>query len=128
MECLCNLLSQADKLDYMGLARVLPGRNLLDLPVEESAAKLSAALSAVVQSDAMRASCQQMQREMGAEDGAEMAACHIRQALHAQPHNPASEVGRAVVQISQYYLQHVGQLETEGAPGTCAGDKAGYTA
>ncbi len=77
---------QADKLEHMGLARVLPGRDFLDSSVEVAAARLSAALSAVVRSDAMRSSCQQMQSDMAAEDGAAVAASHIREALRSQPY------------------------------------------
>lgn len=124
MHVTSSVLLQADKLEHMGLARVLPGRNLLDPSVEAAAAKLSAALSAVVQSDVMRSTCQQLRRDIEAEDGAEVAANYIRRALHAPQHNPGSEVGRPTFSSISTADVSVELLAIECAPGNFAGETA----
>ena len=74
---------QADKLEHLGLGKVLPGTIFTELTVGAAATKLSAALSEIMESNALRSNCMQMQREMAAEDGVATAAAHIRQLLPA---------------------------------------------
>ena len=78
------LVWQADKLEHLGLGKVLPGTIYKELTVGAAAMELSAALSEIIESNALRSNCLQMQREMAAEDGVATAAAHIRQLLPAE--------------------------------------------
>lgn len=83
---------QADKVEHMGCGRVLPGRMLLGGSVEAAAEKLSAAISAVRRSQAMKRNCWRMQSHLAAEDGIAAAATSIREALQNQERQFASKV------------------------------------
>ncbi|BDA42418.1 probable sterol 3-beta-glucosyltransferase at C-terminar half [Coccomyxa sp. Obi] len=71
----------ADKLEHMGLGKVLPGKIFRESSVDAAGAELSAALSGLIGSHALRNNCLYMQRQMAAEDGIAAAADHIRQLL-----------------------------------------------
>ena len=62
----------------MGVGQQLTGKELLEGSLESGAAKLSAALQTVCQSEEMQQASQRIQLELAAEDGAQVAADHIR--------------------------------------------------
>ncbi len=74
---------QADLLEDLGAARQLPGRLLREAPVQEAAQKLAAQLAAVLGSAAMRAAAAGLQGQLAGEDGAAVAAAHIRSTLRS---------------------------------------------
>jgi hypothetical protein len=65
----------------MGLALQLQSKHLLEWPAQKAASRLSAILMTVCQSEQMRQACQNISKELAAEDGTKVAAGYIKKCM-----------------------------------------------